>query len=156
MLDQGFQVAALVLERVAERRRAGRPVTAPVIDQAAVGLGEFGDLVLPVFGPVNLAVDEDHIGAGTISDAADLAVEIPTVRVDRRPAHDASVPQVFLSTFTRMGWGKWTPSPRASPKASKFARSSASWAAIFSARPGLTATELSRQSSNAPMGRSAT
>ena len=80
VIDQVREVARLVDERIAVVRRPGLRVATPVVGEAAVIAREFGDLMFPVFEPVDLAVDEDEVGPLPL----ELVVEVAAIRLDGR------------------------------------------------------------------------
>src|SRR5262249_4329006 len=79
LCDQLLQVAGLVDEREAVIGPAGLRMPTPVVGEAAMVGRKLCDLVLPVFQPMDFAVDEDEIGPAALH----FIVEVATVGVDQ-------------------------------------------------------------------------
>ena len=81
-LDRGGKISRLVHEGEAVPRELGLGMLAPIIGKAAIFACEIGDLVFPVFKPMNLAMDEDEVRALSLK----LIVKIAAIRLNGRHA----------------------------------------------------------------------
>src|SRR5262249_60681614 len=95
--DQLSQVAGWVDEREAVVGPAGPCMATAVVGEAAMVGRELGQLVLPVFQPMDLAVDEDKVGTSALH----LIIEVAAVGVDQRHALLAGLEALTVARTTR-------------------------------------------------------